>query len=131
MKEKQTLDAVAFTRKRRAGLPHAYAGLSAEQIEENLQQTPKEDPLWERHRRPRASSSSKKVAGCPSYRLSSVYKPLKGLPVCGVPRITVVDLRQSEVEEWVTCMKGESDEHGQISKRCQTVVKSAQELCGR
>lgn len=43
---KKTFDAVAFMRKRREELSRAYAGLSAEQIEERIQQTLKNDPLW-------------------------------------------------------------------------------------
>jgi hypothetical protein len=67
MKEKKkTFDAVAFMRKRREELSRAYAGLSAEQIEEKVQQTLKNDPLWQRHRRTRApSSAKKKTGGCP------------------------------------------------------------------
>ena len=50
MKEKKkTFDAVAFMRKRREELSWAYAGLSAEQIEERVQQELKDDPLWRRH----------------------------------------------------------------------------------
>ncbi len=67
MKEKKkTFDAVAFMRKRREELSRAYAGLSAEQIEAKVQQTLKNDPLWQRQRRTRASSSAKKkTGGCP------------------------------------------------------------------
>jgi hypothetical protein len=43
---KKTFDAVAFMRKRREELSRAYAGLNAEQIEERIQQTLKDDPLW-------------------------------------------------------------------------------------
>ncbi len=57
MKEKKRFDAVAFMRKRREELFRAYAGLSAEQIEDKTQQALKDNPLWQRHRRPRASSS--------------------------------------------------------------------------
>ncbi len=68
MKEKKTFNAVALMRKQRKELPRAYAGLSAEQIEEKIQQTLKEDPLWQRHRRTRSPSSSKKKAGgCPEH----------------------------------------------------------------
>jgi hypothetical protein len=62
-KEKKTFDAVAFMRKRRAELSRAYAGLSAEPIEEKVQQALKNDPLWQRHRRTRSSSSSEKKTG--------------------------------------------------------------------
>ena len=67
MKEKKkTFDAVAFMRKRREELSRAYAGLTAEQIEEKVQQTLKNDPLWQRHRQTRApSSAKKKTGGCP------------------------------------------------------------------
>jgi hypothetical protein len=44
--KKKTFDAVAFMRKRRDELSRAYAGLSAEQIEERIQQSLKDDPLW-------------------------------------------------------------------------------------
>jgi hypothetical protein len=43
---KKTFDAVAFTRKRREESSRAYAGLTAERIEEQIQQTLKDDPLW-------------------------------------------------------------------------------------
>lgn len=66
MKEKKTFDAVAFMRKRREELSRAYAGLSAEQIEEKVQQTLKDDPLWQRHRQTQVSSTpKKKTGGCP------------------------------------------------------------------
>ena len=45
---KKTFDAVALMRKRRKGLSHAYAGLSAVQIEERMQQARKNGPLWRR-----------------------------------------------------------------------------------
>jgi len=47
---KKTFDAVAFMRKRREELSRAYAGLSAEQIEERVQQTLKDDPLARQRR---------------------------------------------------------------------------------
>lgn len=47
--KKKTFDAVAFMRTRREELSRAYAGLTAEQIEERIQQALKDDPLW-RHR---------------------------------------------------------------------------------
>jgi hypothetical protein len=43
---KKTFDAVAFMRKRREELSHAYAGLSAEQIKERIRQALKDNPLW-------------------------------------------------------------------------------------
>jgi hypothetical protein len=46
--KKKTFDAVAFMRKRREEFSCAYAGLTAEQIEERIQQSLKDDPLWER-----------------------------------------------------------------------------------
>jgi len=64
--KKKTFDAVAFMRKRREELSRAYAGLSAEQIEERVQQALKDDPLWRRQDRTRAPSPSrKKTGGCP------------------------------------------------------------------
>jgi hypothetical protein len=43
---KKTFDAVAFMRKRREELSRTYAGLSANQIEERVQQDLKNNPLW-------------------------------------------------------------------------------------
>jgi len=64
--KKKTFDAVAFMRKRREELSRAYAGLSAEQIEERVQQALKDDPLWRPHgQTQRPSSSKKKTGGCP------------------------------------------------------------------
>jgi membrane protease YdiL (CAAX protease family) len=63
MKEKKTFDAVAFLRKRRAELSRAYAGLSAEQIEEKVQQSLKDHPSWRRPDQTQAPSSSKKNNG--------------------------------------------------------------------
>lgn len=62
-KQKKTFDAVAFMRKRREELSRAYAGLTAEQIEERIQQELKDDPLWRRHRQTRTPSSAKKETG--------------------------------------------------------------------
>jgi len=47
--KKKTFDAVAFMRKRGEELSSAYAGLTAEQIEERIQETLKNDPLWRQH----------------------------------------------------------------------------------
>ncbi len=47
---KKTFDAVAFMRKRREELSRAYAGLAAEQIEEQIQQSLRNDPLWRKSR---------------------------------------------------------------------------------
>ncbi len=64
--KKKTFDAVAFMRKRREELSREYAGLTAEQIEERVQQSLKDDPLWQRHRQSRKPASSKKnTQGCP------------------------------------------------------------------
>ncbi len=63
MKEKKTFDGVAFMRKRREELSRAYAGLTAEQIEERVQQTLKDDPLWQRHSQTQASSTPQKDTG--------------------------------------------------------------------
>jgi hypothetical protein len=46
--KKKTFDAVAFMRKRREELSRAYAGLTAEQIRERIQQSLKNDPLWKK-----------------------------------------------------------------------------------
>jgi hypothetical protein len=48
--KKKTFDAVAFMRKRREELSRAYAGLTAEQIRERIQQSLKNDPLWRKSR---------------------------------------------------------------------------------
>ncbi len=59
-------DAVAFMRKRREELSRAYAGLTAEQIEQRIQQELKDDPLWRRHNQTNIPSSSRKqTGGCP------------------------------------------------------------------
>jgi hypothetical protein len=67
MKQKKTFDAVAFMRKRREELSRNYAGLSAEQIEERVQQSLKNDPLWKKGSRSRRQAPSpvrKKAGGC-------------------------------------------------------------------
>jgi hypothetical protein len=46
--KKKTFDAVAFMRKRREELSRDYAGLSAEQIKERVQESLKTDPLWKK-----------------------------------------------------------------------------------
>ena len=64
--KKKTFDAVAFMRKRREELSRAYAGLTAEQIEERVQQSLKDDPLWQgRGRGPKRMPSRKRAGGCP------------------------------------------------------------------
>ena len=50
MKKMKTFDAVAFMRKRREELSRAYAGLTAEQIEERIEQALQNDPLWKKPR---------------------------------------------------------------------------------
>lgn len=55
--KKKTFDAVAFMRKRREELSRAYAGLTAEQIRERIQQSLKNDPLW---KKPPEGKTSKK-----------------------------------------------------------------------
>jgi len=62
---KKTFDAVAFMRKRREELSRAYAGLSAEQIEERVQQALRDDPLWKQRSHGQAPSPpSKKTGDC-------------------------------------------------------------------
>ncbi len=63
--KKKTFDVVAFMRKRREELSRAYAGLSAKQIEERVQQALRDNPLWQRHRQTRYASSGKNIGGCP------------------------------------------------------------------
>jgi len=62
---KKTFDAVAFMRKRREELSRDYAGLSAEQIEERVQQSLENDPLWKKdaHKEP-LSPAKKRPGGC-------------------------------------------------------------------
>ncbi len=67
-KKKKTFDAVAFMRKRREELSRAYAGLSAEQIEEKIQNALKDDPLWKKCTKSRQSVPHKKEIGdCPEW----------------------------------------------------------------
>ena len=56
---KKTFDAVAFMRKRREELSRAYAGLSAAQIEERVQQALEEDRLRRQRSPARTSVTSK------------------------------------------------------------------------
>jgi hypothetical protein len=44
--KKKTFDSVTFMRKRREELSRTYAGLNAEQIEEQIQRALKDNPLW-------------------------------------------------------------------------------------
>ncbi len=60
---KKTFDAVAFMRKRREELSRAYAGLTAEQIEERVQEALKDDPLWKQRSHKQAPSASRKRTG--------------------------------------------------------------------
>lgn len=63
---KKTFDAVAFMRKRREEISRAYAGLNAEQIEKQLQQALRDDPLWQRHSQAHTPmSSQQRRGGCP------------------------------------------------------------------
>jgi hypothetical protein len=63
---RKTFDAVAFMRERREELSRAYAGLSAEQIEERVQQALKDDPLWKQLSRKQGPSGLRKKTGdCP------------------------------------------------------------------
>ena len=55
----KTFDAVAFMRKRREALSRAYAGLTAQQIEERIQQALKNDPLWKQPSQRQTSSASR------------------------------------------------------------------------
>jgi hypothetical protein len=63
MNQKKTFDAVAFMRKRREELSRDYAGLSAEQIEERVQQSLRNDPLWQKHSHKGPPSPSDKQVG--------------------------------------------------------------------
>jgi hypothetical protein len=46
--KKKTFDAVAFMRKRREELSRDYAGLTTKQIQERMQQSLKNNPLWKK-----------------------------------------------------------------------------------
>ncbi|HCO96225.1 MAG TPA: hypothetical protein DIU00_20175 [Phycisphaerales bacterium] len=59
--KKKTFDALAFMRKRREELSRAYTGLSRQQIEEQIQQSLKDSPLWKPCPLQQSSSSAKKV----------------------------------------------------------------------
>jgi hypothetical protein len=61
--KKKTFDAVAFMRKRREELSRAYAGLSAEQIEEKIQNALKDGPLWKKSAESQKTMSPKKQMG--------------------------------------------------------------------
>jgi hypothetical protein len=63
MKRKKTFDALAFMRKRREEISRIYAGLTAEQIEERVQQALKDDPLWKEALQEHAPLPSKKKQG--------------------------------------------------------------------
>ena len=55
-----------FLQKRREELSRAYAGLTAEQIEERVRQLLKDDPLWQGRRQSRKPMSpGKRAGGCP------------------------------------------------------------------
>jgi membrane protease YdiL (CAAX protease family) len=81
MKEKKTFDAVAFLRKRRAELSRACAGLSAEQIEENVARSLKDHPLWRRRDQAQASSSSKKRCGITETQVGRILSSSRDLVV--------------------------------------------------
>ncbi len=61
--KKKTFDAVAFMRKRREELSRTYAGLSAAQIEEQIQQALKDNPLWRQDPQHQSTSSPRKSTG--------------------------------------------------------------------
>jgi hypothetical protein len=61
--KKKTFDAVGFMRKRREELSQAYAGLTWKQIEEQIQQALKDNPLWRQGPQQQGSSSPKKSTG--------------------------------------------------------------------
>jgi hypothetical protein len=63
--KKKTFDAVAFMRKRREELSCDYAGLTWQQIEEQIQQALKDNPLWGQGPQQQSVSSSSKSAGHP------------------------------------------------------------------
>jgi hypothetical protein len=57
---KKKFDAVAFMRKRREELSRSYDGLDWKQIEQRIQHELKEDPLWRRRSKEKASKDLKK-----------------------------------------------------------------------
>jgi membrane protease YdiL (CAAX protease family) len=68
-------------RKRREELSRAYAGLNAEQIEEKVQQSLKDDPLWRRHDQTQAPSPSKKRSGITETRIGRTLSSSRGMVV--------------------------------------------------
>ena len=66
---KKTFDAVAFMRKRREELSRAYANLSAEQLDERVQEALRDTPLWKQRSQVQGPASAKtrarKRSGCP------------------------------------------------------------------
>jgi membrane protease YdiL (CAAX protease family) len=81
VREKKTFDAVAFMRKRREELSRAYAGLSAEQIEERVRQSLEDDPLWRRHDQTQARSSSKEKSGIAETLVGRTLSSSRGIVV--------------------------------------------------
>ncbi len=64
--KKKTFDAVAFMRRRREELSRTYDGVGWQRIEERIQQTLKDDPLWGKATDRRTPVSSRKKKGdCP------------------------------------------------------------------
>lgn len=62
---KKTFDAVAFMRKRREELSRTYAGLSAQQIKEQIDQVLKDNPLWRQRPEEQPPLGSKKKTDRP------------------------------------------------------------------
>ncbi len=61
--KKKTFDAVAFMRRRREELSRTYDGVGWQQIEEQIQQTLKDDPLWGKGTQRQAPLPSRKKMG--------------------------------------------------------------------
>jgi hypothetical protein len=61
--KKKTFDAVAFMRERREELSRAYAGLTWQQIEEQIQRTLKDNPLWRQGPQQQSPSSPRENTG--------------------------------------------------------------------
>jgi len=68
MRQKKTFDAVTFMRKRRDEFSREYAGLSAEEIQERVQQSLKNDPLWTKGLHKQTASPPRKKTGGRHYK---------------------------------------------------------------
>jgi hypothetical protein len=63
----RSFDPVAFMRKRRGELSRAYTGLTAEQIEEQVQQGLRNDLLWKKPPEGKPAKEGFAIFGSPGY----------------------------------------------------------------